>query len=174
MFSHGEGLISIFPSFCVAPTTPEQDADPENKLPRITFTVSSRENPSHLLRNYCEYVLQQLSQVQRQPGASPITLFLFDDEKNSWSSPPHLSECLRTACLFPLLTSEASTNIRMFVAHQSECPRLQACLLGDDNAEPLLRGNGGEGRSRRGICSEIAVLVLFPSLSFIAYRIEAL
>jgi hypothetical protein len=28
-------------SFCVPPTTAEQDADPENKLPRITFTVRS-------------------------------------------------------------------------------------------------------------------------------------
>mmetsp|Transcript_23270 Transcript_23270/g.45169 ORF Transcript_23270/g.45169 Transcript_23270/m.45169 type:complete len:559 (+) Transcript_23270:48-1724(+) len=48
---------SLLGSFCVAPTTEEEDKDPEHKLPRITFSVKS-------------------------PG--PLTIFLFDDEENSW------------------------------------------------------------------------------------------
>mmetsp|Transcript_17802 Transcript_17802/g.44975 ORF Transcript_17802/g.44975 Transcript_17802/m.44975 type:complete len:555 (+) Transcript_17802:37-1701(+) len=52
---------SLLGSFCVAPTTKEEDADPEHKLPRITFSVQKSADA---------------------PG--PITLFLFDDEANSW------------------------------------------------------------------------------------------
>jgi len=52
---------TLLGSFCVAPTTAEEDADPEHKLPRITFSVQKAADA---------------------PG--PLTIFLFDDEDNSW------------------------------------------------------------------------------------------
>ena len=45
----------------MAPTTEEEDADPEHKLPRITFSVQKAADA---------------------PG--PLTIFLFDDEESSW------------------------------------------------------------------------------------------
>jgi hypothetical protein len=32
-------MLLFISSFCIPPTTPEQDADPENKLPKITYSV---------------------------------------------------------------------------------------------------------------------------------------
>jgi len=55
-------LSSLIGSFCVPPTTEEMDADPDKLLPRLTFSLD------------------------RLKDAPPVTLFLFDDEDNSYAA----------------------------------------------------------------------------------------
>ena len=52
--------IALLGTFCVAPTTDEDDKDPQHLLPRLTF------------------------EVKREQQSPPLTVFLFDDEESSW------------------------------------------------------------------------------------------
>jgi len=52
--------IALLGTYCVGPTTDEDDKDPNHDLPRLTF------------------------EVKREEKTAPVTIFLFDDEANSW------------------------------------------------------------------------------------------
>ena len=75
--------IALLGTFCVPPTTDEDDKDPNHLLPRVTFQVSCAAVCLAVLHEYSTDASGP-QQVKREDSSPRVTVFLFDDEASSW------------------------------------------------------------------------------------------